>query len=543
MKRLIPALTTIRTAAPPATRSLEALLALALLACALLPGLSGAQAADKVVRIAPQSNLQVLDPTWTTATVTRSHGYMVYDTLFGIDAQGRIQPQMVDKWTVSPDRRTWSFTLREGLAFHDGQPVTAADVVASIGRWSQKDALGQRLAAATERWEAVDARTARLVLKDSFGLVLEALSKPGAYVPFILPKRVADTPADKQIEDSTGSGPYIFKRDEWKPGSLVVYVKNPKYQPRKEAPSGTAGGKRVYVDRVEWHILRDAQTQINALAKGEIDLVEQPAHEHYASLRANPDLTVHDGKHGAQVILRFNHLQPPFDDVRVRRAALAALSQEPFLKGQFVSSDLYRTCRSLYPCGSAYETNAGMDGLLGGNLKQARELLKASGYTGATVSIMQPTDLATVAKLPAVAAQQLRLAGFKTELVPMDWNASLARRQKKEPANQGGWSIFITTFNGLDLLNPVVNPAMNASGEKAWPGWPSDEALEKLRLEFLRAPDEAAKKKIAEAAQVRALEVGTHAALGEYFQPVVTRKALTGYLNAPVYLYWNLDKR
>ena len=516
---------------------------LVLLAAALLPAAPAGAADDRVIRIAPQSNLQVLDPHWTTATVTRSHGYMIYDTLFGIDAQGRIQPQMVEKWSVSADRRSWSFTLREGLAFHDGQPVGSADVIASLTRWAQKDNLGQRLAAATERWEAVDARTARLVLKEPFGLVLEALAKPGAHVPFILPRRVADTPADRQIEDSTGSGPYIFRREEWKPGSLVVYVKNPKYQPRKEAPSGTAGGKRVFVERVEWHILRDAQTQINALAKGEIDLVEQPAHEHYPALRANPDITVHDNRHGAQVLLRFNHLQPPFNDVRVRRAALVALSQEPFLKAQFVSADLFRTCRSLYPCGTPYETPAGMDGLLAGNIKQARELLKAAGYSGAPVAIMQPTDLATVARLPAVAAQQLRMAGFKVELLPMDWNASLARRQKKEPAMQGGWSLFITTFNGLDLANPVVNPAMNASGDKAWPGWPSDDVLEKLRLDFLRAPDDAAKKKLAEAAQLRALEIGTHAALGEYFQPVAARKSLVGYLNAPVYLYWNLDKR
>jgi len=511
----------------------------ALLAATSTPAL----AADKVIRIAPQADLQTLDPTWTTATVTRSHGYMIYDTLFGIDAAGKIQPQMLEKWSVSPDRRTWTFTLRTGLAFHDGQPVTSADVIASITRWSQKDNLGQRLAAATERWEAVDARSARLVLKEPFGLVLEALAKPGAYVPFILPERVAKTPADRQIEDTTGSGPYVFKRDEWKPGSLIVYVKNAKYQPRSEAPSGTAGGKRVFVERVEWQILRDAQTQVNALAKGEIDVLEQPAHEHYPSLRANPDVTVHDNKYGAGVVLRFNHVQPPFNDARIRRAAMLALSQEAFLKAQFVSADLFRVCRSMYPCGSAYETAAGMDGLVAGNIKSARALLKEAGYNNETVAIMAPTSPVTISKLPQVAAQQLRMAGFKVDLLPMDWGASLARRLKREPPAQGGWSIFITTFNGLDLANPLLHPAMNASGDKAWPGWPNDDRLEALRLEFLRGADDAARKKVAEAAQLRAFEIGTHAPLGEYFQPVATRRNITGYLNAPVYLYWNLDKR
>jgi peptide/nickel transport system substrate-binding protein len=511
---------------------------------ALLAGSVGVSfAAEKVVRIAPQSNLAVLDPHWTTATVTRTHGYMIYDTLFGTDAQNRIQPQMVEKWSASPDRKTWTFTLRNGLEFHDGAPVTSADVIASLARWAQKDNLGQRLAASTMRWEAVDAHTFRLTLKEPFGLVLEALGKPGANVPFILPKRVAETPVDKQIEDTTGSGPYIFKRNEWKPGALAVYAKNPKYKPRSEPPSGTAGGKRVFVDRIEWQILRDAQTQVNALVKGEIDLVEQPAHEHYAALRANKDLQVVDNAFGAQVLLRFNHLHPPFNDVRIRHAAMTALSQPAFLKAQYVSADLYRTCLSLYPCGTPYETGKGMEGLLRGDIRKARELLKEAGYNGTPVVILQPTDLATIAKLPVVAAQQLRQAGFKVDLAPMDWQAVVGRRAKRDPPSQGGWSIFITTFNGLDVANPAVNPAMNASGDKAWPGWPSDAELEKLRADFLRVVTDSDRKRIAEAAQVRALQIGTHAVLGEYFQPVVLRKTLTGYIDAPVYVYWNLDRK
>jgi peptide/nickel transport system substrate-binding protein len=509
-------------------------LALILVAlAAVLP----AQAA-KVIRIAPQSNLAVLDPFWTTATVTRTHGYMIYDTLFGTDAEGRIRPQMVDTWSTSKDRLTWTFTLRKGLAFSDGQPVTSRDVIASLERWAKRDNLGQKLAAALDRWEALDAHRFRLHLKAPFGLVLEALGKEGANVPFILPARVAATPIDQQIEDTTGSGPYVFDRGAWRPGALVVYRRNPLYKPRPEPPSGTAGGKRVYVDRVEWHILPDAQTQVNALLRGEIDLLEQPAHEHYARLRANPHIRVYDNRYGAQVLLRFNQLVPPFDDVRLRRAALVALAQEPFLRAQYVSPELYRACRSMYPCGTPYQTDAGMQGLLEGDFRRARQMLKDAGYGGAPVVILQPTDLATIARLPVVAAQQLRQAGFKVELQSMDWQTLVSRRQKKQ-----GWSIFLTTFNGLDLENPAVNPAMNASCGEAWPGWPCDQKLEALRNAFLEAPNQGTKKKIATEAQERALEIGTHAPLGEYFQPVAARDDITGYLNAPVYVYWNLDKK
>ena len=250
------------------------------------------QGAGKVLRIVPHSNLTVLDPIWTTAYITRNHGYQIYDTLFGLDAQGKVQPQMVDKVEVSSDRKTWTFTLREGLEFHDGKPVTSEDVIASLNRWAKRDSMGEMLMSFSSGLQAVNARTFRLVLKEPYGLVLESLGKPSSNVPFIMPKRVADTPADRQIEDFTGSGPFVFKRDEWKPGERVVYLKNPRYKPRKEAPSGTAGAKIAKVDRIEWVIIKDPQTQANALAAGEVDLIESPAHESYPVFRKNRDIQI-----------------------------------------------------------------------------------------------------------------------------------------------------------------------------------------------------------------------------------------------------------
>src|SRR6185503_16120244 len=193
-----------------------------------------ALAQEKVLRVVPHSNLNILDPIWTTQYMARNHGYMVYDTLFGTDEKSRVQPQMVEKWTVSPDQRLWSFTLRDGLAFHDGQPVTGEDVVASLQRWGKRDAMGQKLMTFVERMDSPSPSTFRIFLREACGFVLEALGKPSSNVPFIMPKRIAETPADKQIEDATGSGPYIFKRDEFKPGDRAVYVKNTKYKPRKE---------------------------------------------------------------------------------------------------------------------------------------------------------------------------------------------------------------------------------------------------------------------------------------------------------------------
>jgi peptide/nickel transport system substrate-binding protein len=502
-----------------------------------------ALAQGKVLRVVPHSNLQVLDPIWTTAYVTRNHGYMVYDTLFAMDRQGKIQPQMVNKWEVSKDKKTWTFTLREGLEFHDGKAVTSEDVIASLARWGKRDAMGEKLMAMAEGMEAVNPRSFRLKLKEPYGLVLESLGKPSSNVPFIMPKRVADTPADKQIDDFTGSGPFVFAKDEWRPGEKVVYLKFAKYKPRTEPPSAAAGGKVVKVDRVEWVIIKDAQTQANALAAGEVDVLEQPAHELYNTLKANPDVqVVETNPLGFQAIIRFNHLQPPFDNPKVRQAAIAALNQPAFLRAQVGVTDLYRTCYSIYPCKTPYHTEKGMDLIAKPDMKRAQQMLKESGYDGTPVVVLQPTDLLAIAKLPVVATQLLRQAGFKVDMQAMDWQTLLARRAKKDPPSKGGWNIFLTVWANVDGFNPITMNAVNAGCDKAWFGWPCDAELEKLRDAFARSDDDKQRKALAEQIQVRAMEIGTHAPLGEYQIPVAARKNLKGFVIGYFLVPWGLEK-
>ncbi|HZP89222.1 MAG TPA: ABC transporter substrate-binding protein [Burkholderiales bacterium] len=511
--------------------------------CFCLAALPGRGQGEKVLRIAPHSNLTILDPIWTTAYITRNHGYMIYDTLFGMDAKGKIQPQMVDKWETSKDGKTWTFTLRDGLAFSDSKPVTSEDVVASLARWGKRDSMGEMLMSFVAGMQAVNAKTFTLTLKEPYGLVLESLGKPSSNVPFVMPKRVADTPADKQIDDFTGSGPFVFKRDEWKPGEKVVYVKNANYKPRKEPPSGSAGGKVVKVDRVEWVIIKDPQTQANALAAGEIDIIESPAHELYAGFKNNPNIQiVEPNPLGFGALLRFNHLQPPFDNVKVRRAAMAALNQPAFLRTQVGVPEMYRTCFSIYPCNTMYFTTAGMELIAKPDMKRAQQMLKESGYNGTPVVVMQPTDLAIIAKLPIVATQLLRQAGFKVDMQAMDWQTLVARRAKKDPPAQGGWNIFMTIWASVDGLNAISMQAVAASCEKAWFGWPCDAEIEKLRAAFARANDAAARKRLAEQIQVRAMEVVTHVPLGEYNAPVAARKNLKGFVTGYFLVPWNIEK-
>ncbi len=523
----------------------RALVTLMLPALAALAATPTAWAQANVLRVVPHSNLAILDPIWTTAYMSRNHGYMIYDTLFGTDENAKIKPQMVESWTESGDHRLWTFKLRKGLEFHDGKPVTGEDVIASLQRWGKRDAMGSALFQFVQRMDSPAPDTFRLFLGEACGFVLEALGKPSSNVPFIMPKRIADTDAFKQIEEHIGSGPYTFKKDDFKPGDKAVYLKNAKYVPRSEPPSGTTGAKHVYVDRVEWNLaLRDAQAQVNALKNGEVDIIEALGFDHYETVKG--DATLQMPKYatfGLQYMARFNHLHKPFDNAKVRQAALAAMSQEPFLRASVGVKELYKPCASMFVCGTPYGTTAGSDIQSKSNMKKAQDLLKASGYDGTPIVIMKPTDLASIQKLPDVAAQLLRQAGFKVDLQAMDWQTLVGRRAKKDAPDKGGWHMFLTAWQTFDVWSPIANPTMDTRGDKSgWFGWASDDKMITLRNEFMRATDEPTKKKLAEQLHVRAFEVATHAPLGEYMQPMAARKNIGGFFVTNGNIYWNLKK-
>ena len=526
-------------------RSLFKRSAAAFLVGAALTAAAPASAQQTVLRVVPHSNLAVLDPIWTTAYMSRNHGYMIYDTLFGTDEKGVIKPQMVESWTESPDHRLWTFKLRKGLEFHDGKPVTPDDVIASLQRWGKRDAMGSALFQFVQRMDSPAPDTFRIFLGEACGFMLEALGKPSSSVPFIMPKRVADTDAFKQIEDYVGSGPYIFKADEFKPGDKAVYLKNTKYVPRSEAPSGTTGGKRVYVDRVEWNLaLRDTQAQVSALQKGEVDIIEALGFDHFETVKKDDTLQMPKyANYGLQYMARFNHLNKPFDNPKVREAAIAAFSQEAFLRAQVGVKELYKPCGSMFICNTPYGSTAGSDVQMKSNMKKAQDLLKASGYDGTPIVLMKPTDLASIQKLPDVGAQLLRQAGFKVDLQAMDWQTLVGRRAKRDPIDKGGWHMFMTAWQAFDVWSPIANPTTDTRGEKStWFGWATDDKLVELRNKFMRATDEAEKKKLADQMHARMYEIGTHVILGEYDQPMAARKNISGFFVTNGNIYWNLKK-
>jgi peptide/nickel transport system substrate-binding protein len=518
---------------------------LALAAALPLALASGAPAsAQTTLRVVMHSDLKIIDPIWTTAYIVRNHGYLVYDTLFAMDAKGEIKPQMLERYEVSRDQLTYTMTLRDGLLWHDGKPVTAEDCVASIKRWAAKDSMGQKMMTFVKGLEVVNPKTFKVVLNEPTGLVLGALGKPSSNVPFMMPKRVADTDPNTQISDPTGSGPFIFKKDEWKPGDIAVYVRFDRYKPRPEPPSGLAGGKVAKVDRVEWKAIPDHQTAINALLAGEVDMLESPPHDLYPVLKQDANVRLWSGNPlGNQYTFRFNTLHKPFDNPKVRQAVFYAFNQEDFLKGVIGDSQWYKPCQSFFPCGSPMYTTKGMDGLLKSDFKKAQELLKEAGYDGTPIVLMHSTDLAVLTNLAPVAKSLLEKAGFKVDMQSMDWQTLVARRAKKDPPTSGGWHAFLTSWVSADILNPVMMGFLNASCEKAMFGWPCDKDIEGLRDAFARETNPAKQKQIAEQVQVRATQYPTHLPLGQWYGAAALRKSVSGNVEAPATVFWNIEKK
>ncbi len=516
--------------------------ALGLLLATMMAVLTTGAASAQTLRVVMLSDLKILDPIWTTAYIVRDHGYMVYDTLLSMDAELKVKPQMAESWSVSDDKLTYKFVLRDGLKFHDGAPVTAEDCVASIKRWGARDAMGQKLMQFTRELAVVDAKTFTLALKEPFGMVLEALGKPSSSVPFIMPKRIAETPPDKQVSEFIGSGPFVFKKEQWRPGEKVVYEKFADYKPRPEPPSGLAGGKQVFVDRVEWVVLPDAQTAVNALIAGEIDMMQQPPFDMLPLLESSKGIKVIDlNTLGTHFAFRFNTLHKPFDDPRIRVAALYALSQKDSLAAGVGNPKYEKVCKSLFGCGTPLSTLKGWEDKLNGDGAKSKELLKEAGYDGTPVVLMHASDTAAGVTAP-VAKQLLERGGFKVDMVSTDWQTVLARRSRKEPPAAGGWSAFTTTLATTDILDPVVSFFTGAACEKASIGWPCDEKIEKLRDDFARTTDPARRKELAEALQVRLSEFPTYAPLGQFNMPVAMRSNVSGNMEAPATVFWNVKK-
>lgn len=507
-----------------------------------LPQSTQAQSAFRMVLI---NDLSSLDPVQSTAAFVRNHGFLVYDQLYALDSNGAAQPQMVESGTASADGRTHRFTLRPGLAFHDGTPVTAADAVQSIRRWAERDVVGKALAAATAEMRVIDARTFEIALSRPFALVTEALARPTASALFVMPERIARTPSSTAITEAIGSGPFVFQAGQWRAGERAVYARNPAYQPRPEPPDGLAGGKVAKLDRIEWLAMPDAGMAANALRAGEVDFIEQPPPDLIPQLERDRNIrTMAINPAGYVIWLRPNHQQPPFNDPRARQALLYLINQQDVLNAVGIRpSEQVPYCPAYFLCGTPLESHAGAVGLREADIPRAQALLREAGYAGQRVVFLNAADNPINNAATLTMAEAFRKAGLNMDVPSMDWATVTQRRNRREPVDQGGWSLFVTVANVLDAQNPLTNLYLASPCEGGLAGWPCDAELESLRRSWWEEPDAAKRKEILERVHARAYQVLPYINAGQFRALAAYRANVQGLRATTVPVFWGVEKK
>jgi peptide/nickel transport system substrate-binding protein len=522
---------------------------LAIAAAALAAAVAPAAAQEKVLRAVLHADVRTLDPFWTTQTIAGIHGMLVYDTLFGNDEDNRPKPQMVGTHEISPDRKTYTFTLRDSLKFHDGAPVATKDVIASLRRWAARDPVGQRLFSFTASLEAIDDKSFRLVLKEPYGMVLESLGKTGTSVPVIMREKDALVDPNTQITEAIGSGPFRFAKEQWVPGSKTVYLKNADYVPRpgNEPPSAFAGSKIPKVDRIELVWIADPQTAMSALVSGEIDFYEQPSIDFLPILqKARGIKLMKTGKIDSHFgLIRLNHLHPPFDNIKARQAMYHLINQEDFLRAIIGDSEYFTVCHGLIVCGSPLANDGGSAMMKEYNPKKALQLMKEAGYKGEPITVLHATDHVTITPATQVLIQAMREAGLNVDAQAMDWGSVVSRRAKKEPPAKGGWHIFVTTSGTVGGSNPILHTWIGAACDKGLFGWPCDPEVERLRSAYGFAHTDEEKKKAARDLQARATEQVVYLPFGQWTQPIAYRAdRIDGIVpNTGLPVLWNISKK
>jgi peptide/nickel transport system substrate-binding protein len=502
------------------------------------------RAAARALRFVPVNDLGNFDPIWSADTVVRNAAAMVWDTLYGVDDKLAPRRQMVEAEEVSADGLTWTFRLRPALKFHDGEPVLAKDVVASVNRWSVRDSMGQMIKAIQNELAAVDDRTFRWVLKKPYPKILSALGKTTTPACFIMPARIAATDPFRQIGEHVGSGPMRFVKNEWVPGAKAVFEKFPGYVPRQEPNSWLAGGKRMLLDRIEWVVISDPATASAALQNGEVDWWEYPIPDLVPLLRKSRNVMVDiQDPLGWVGSFRMNHLHPPFNDVRARRAILMALRQEDYMRAFLDDESLWKPLPGFFTPGTPLYNEEGGEILKGPrNFEAAKRLLADSGYSGQPVTCLMPQDSPDNKAFGEVTADLLKRLGVNVDFVATDWPTVTARRAQKSPPGQGGWQMSHTEHPGVDCTNPAAYKAIRANGIDALPGWPNSPQVEAEVAAWFDAKTLDEEKTIVRRLNKAALDHVVFAPLGWYLMHQAWRKNVSGIVKGPLPFFWGVSK-
>jgi peptide/nickel transport system substrate-binding protein len=412
-------------------------------------------------------------------------------------------------------------------------------------RWTSKDSIGRAMTAISKpEWKAVDDKTFTLALQEPFGMVLEGMAKPSGFPPVVMPERIAKLPTTAPLTEVMGSGPFMFKRDEWVPGNKVVFVRNPHYVARSDAPSGAAGSKKPHFDRVEWFYIPDSNSAAAALKKGEVDYIEQVPPDYINPLRVRPE---HQAR-ALGLVAGLDGHEPAASAVSTTEDPPGgAEGREPgqVHGGDGLPKDLRVTqCATFFICGSPNETFAGAEPWRTPDVAKAKQMLADAGYKGEKVVLLVPSDITYLNAEALMAAQTLKSIGMNVDMQTSDWATIGGRRAKKDAPDAGGWNMYVTVAGSFDSDSPITNAYLSASCGTPLPGWPCNKELDDLRTAWLKEGNPAKRKELLDKFHAQAFEALPYISAGQYSPVGALRKEIKGAenLRSGLPFIWYLDK-
>jgi peptide/nickel transport system substrate-binding protein len=499
--------------------------------------------AQSTIRYASSIEPPVLDPVVNMLGVVQEHGYLIYDQLFGYGCDGMPRPQMVDQYSVKSDAAgaVWTMSLRPGMKWHDGTAVTSKDAIASITRWSKTDQVGRKLAAIGMQFAEVDENTFTITMPVESPLLLQGLAKSTSPALFMMRASDAARAHTEPVTEFIGSGPFKFVASEYAKGHKAIYEKNADYIPRSEPADCLAGGKIAKVDRIEWLVMPDYSTAVSALLGGEIDMYETPPLDLLPVIEANPDLRIQNiNKLGKIGMLRINSKSPLFSTSEARVALIKAFNQADAMAVVAGDQKYWRECYSYFACGGTNEYKEASSDAMAFDGAAAKSQLEAAGYKGDPIRMLVVGDDEVLRKLGTYAAEAMRAAGLQVDMQVMDFAALLAKRR-----DTTAWDVFTSWNFGVELNHPFVSLAL-ADGcvDGGYPGAACTPALNEAKDRWAVEPDQEKNAAlIKEMGRLADTQHVPYVPLGAFDQPVAYHSSLSGVLDTPLPVFWNIEKK
>jgi len=487
--------------------------------------LAQAPASGGILRAGMEAEPPTVDPHWTTASVTAQIVNHIYETLFTLDKDGNPIPHLVDKYTISPDGLVYTLDLRRDVRFHNGQPMTSEDVVASISRWGRVTAAGKTVFASVRSVEADGPNRIIIRLSGRWGPLLAALANPFRSIPAVMPAEVVREAGDGQVRRFIGSGPFQFA--ERVPDRHIRLTRFANYAARSEPANGYGGRRVAYLDEIQFIPVPEQPTRVAGLENRLYDFANDINPDMHARFKANPDFQTFLA-HVGWPIAMFNKKSGAFVDRTMRQAFLATLNMESLMRVAFGQPTFYRLTPSLMPEGAWY-SEVGKEQYNQANPEKARGLLKQGGYAGKPVRWITTQAYEWMYRIAAAARPQLEAAGFVVDIQVLDWATLVERR-----ANPALYDIFSTGV--VNAAEPTDDVYFSAN----WPGWWVDERKEALLKQLVQTIDYKERYKLWEDFQRYWWQEVPAIHFGQYSMMRVASTKVKDYSNLRMITFWNV---